>query len=59
MALTAWGREMENRELHQLEAEWRSRFGEPLPLRTEPDLIRRILDEAIQHLGLTPEPVAA
>ncbi|HEX8232429.1 MAG TPA: hypothetical protein VF559_03655 [Caulobacteraceae bacterium] len=38
----------EDLELQALETEWRDRFGEPLPMRTEPDLIRRVLAEVVR-----------
>ena len=44
---------MEETELHALEMEWRARFGEPLPMRTDVDLIRQVLADAGE-----PAPVA-
>lgn len=33
------------RKIQQIERRWKSRFGEPPSLRTDPALMQRILDE--------------
>jgi hypothetical protein len=44
------------RKLKTIERRWRERFGEPPCLRTDPDLMLRILEADIRSATVTPSP---